>query len=295
MCGMVGIYCITNKVNNKVYIGESVDIAARIRQHKYDLAHNIHVNKHLQAAWNFYGEDNFNFSVVEVLPNDCPSELRFAKEALWIDKFGGVNSDLNYNLITGFGFGGHSEESKKKMSESLKSKYRDMPHPSKGRKDSEETKRKKSITHKGKKHSAETKLKIGESQKGKHISVEHREKLRQLHLGKPGYMKGKHFSKEFCEHNRIAHLGIKPTDEARRHIAEACRNAIHMPVVQLSLCGDVIQRFRSVAEASRVSGCPYGCIYDTCKGRQNTGRGYRWEFITKEEYINSSMRAENKV
>ena len=55
---VVGIYCIRNKINNKYYIGQSIDIKNRWKEHKYNLRHNKHVNNKLQNAWNKYGEKN---------------------------------------------------------------------------------------------------------------------------------------------------------------------------------------------------------------------------------------------
>ena len=54
---MIGIYKIENKVNGKVYIGQSVNIKKRWKQHKYELNSNNHVNKHLQASWNKYKQN----------------------------------------------------------------------------------------------------------------------------------------------------------------------------------------------------------------------------------------------
>jgi len=58
---------ILNKVNNKWYVGSSVNILReRWPHHKSALRYNKHHCKHLQNAWNKYGEDNFEFHVVEL-------------------------------------------------------------------------------------------------------------------------------------------------------------------------------------------------------------------------------------
>ena len=60
-----GIYMILNKVNGKIYIGKAIDIERmRWEQHKRRLRDNKHDNKHLQNAWNKYGEINFEFSIL---------------------------------------------------------------------------------------------------------------------------------------------------------------------------------------------------------------------------------------
>lgn len=60
-----GIYGIRNIVNGKIYVGQTKDFKHRWREHVRELNHNIHHNKHLQNAWNKYGEENFEFFVIE--------------------------------------------------------------------------------------------------------------------------------------------------------------------------------------------------------------------------------------
>jgi group I intron endonuclease len=64
---MRGIYKITNKINNKVYIGETLDIRRRWGEHKDNLKNNTHHSYKLQNDWNKYGEKNFEFEIISVL------------------------------------------------------------------------------------------------------------------------------------------------------------------------------------------------------------------------------------
>lgn len=59
------VYKITNIINNKYYIGSTVDFKNRKRQHLSELKNNKHDNKHLQASFNKYGEEAFSFEVIE--------------------------------------------------------------------------------------------------------------------------------------------------------------------------------------------------------------------------------------
>lgn len=60
-----GIYKIVNITNSKVYIGQSNNIKKRWTEHRSALNNNRHVNVHLQNAWNKYGENNFEFVIIE--------------------------------------------------------------------------------------------------------------------------------------------------------------------------------------------------------------------------------------
>jgi len=60
-----GIYRITNKLNNKRYIGSAIDLAARWRTHRFRLSNNNHHSIKLQRSWSKHGEDTFTFEVLE--------------------------------------------------------------------------------------------------------------------------------------------------------------------------------------------------------------------------------------
>lgn len=56
-----GIYMILNKINGKKYIGSSISLTKRWKNHLYRLRGNKHPTPHLQAAYNKHGEENFEF------------------------------------------------------------------------------------------------------------------------------------------------------------------------------------------------------------------------------------------
>lgn len=64
---MKGIYKITNKINNKIYIGESLDILRRWKEHRETLAEGKHHNYKLQNDYNKYGAEAFKYELICVL------------------------------------------------------------------------------------------------------------------------------------------------------------------------------------------------------------------------------------
>ena len=88
---------IKNLVNGKVYIGQTtMRFVKRFWHHQWMLNHNRHDNVHLQSAWNKYGEDNFEFSVIYVLENN---ENLDNLEKDYIAKYNAIN--FGYNIQTG--------------------------------------------------------------------------------------------------------------------------------------------------------------------------------------------------
>lgn len=84
-----GIYYITNRINNKVYIGSSVNIPKRWEKHKDQLNKGIHINQALQEDWDKYGEGNFKFDVVRQCDEKDLKyvELKEINENWWDDLY----------------------------------------------------------------------------------------------------------------------------------------------------------------------------------------------------------------
>ena len=89
------IYKIVNKVNNKCYVGQSKDYNKRFQEHRWALKNNKHENACLQNAWNKYGEENFDFVVIEDLTSDYNS-----LEKYWIKELNSVTPN-GYNILKG--------------------------------------------------------------------------------------------------------------------------------------------------------------------------------------------------
>ena len=63
---IIGVYKILNIINLKYYIGYSINIDKRFKQHKKALENNKHLNILLQRSYNKYGIENFKFDFIHI-------------------------------------------------------------------------------------------------------------------------------------------------------------------------------------------------------------------------------------
>ena len=87
-----GIYKITDLITDQVYIGQSVDIDRRLKEHiKAGLGIDTTATNVLYKAMLKDGVQNFTFQLMEA----CPKEQLNSKEAYWIDMFSSDKYGLN--------------------------------------------------------------------------------------------------------------------------------------------------------------------------------------------------------
>lgn len=112
-----GVYLISNNVNGKCYVGSSIHLTQRRKEHFSRLMHNKHENIHLQNAYNKYGREAFEFEILEILSiDDNIKENLLKREQFWIDN---LKPEYNILLVAGSNLGyHHSDETKQKISKS---------------------------------------------------------------------------------------------------------------------------------------------------------------------------------
>lgn len=88
---MIGIYAIVNKHNRKVYVGQSVNIQKRFKQHMDALERSSHHSKKLQKDYDELGIGNFTFEIIEL----CTKEQLDEKEKDWMTKFDSIRNGYN--------------------------------------------------------------------------------------------------------------------------------------------------------------------------------------------------------
>ena len=121
------IYKITNKINNKIYIGQTKKtIEQRFQEHLKKAK--IHTNRYLYDAMNKYGYDNFMVSQIE----ECSNNKLDEREIYWIAYYKSNNKKYGYNMTAGGGGGDTwtnnpcKEEMSKKLSQAQKGKKHKM-------------------------------------------------------------------------------------------------------------------------------------------------------------------------
>ena len=114
---MVGVYLIYSELDhNKCYIGSSINVERRLRQHFSLLKSNKHGNKKMQNYANKYGVDKLNSCILSVHNDISGEELRVIEKNNIIY----LNGLEGFNLTAETSYSSQTEESKRKISEKAK-------------------------------------------------------------------------------------------------------------------------------------------------------------------------------
>jgi group I intron endonuclease len=159
-----GIYCYTNKINGKKYVGQSINLRTRRREMKYERSYAFY------GALTKYGIENFDYEILEY----CEVEQLNDRETFWIAHYQTFPPELGlgYNLTSGGLRCEVSDETRKKQSIVRKALNIVWTHGLKGDKN---------------------------PRYGKPLSDEHKLVLSECHSGEKHWQFGKHVSKETSE------------------------------------------------------------------------------------------------
>ena len=179
---MAGVYKIVNHFDGKVYYGSAANtFQKRLKDHRNMLNNGTHDNTHLQRAYHKYGVSNFEFMIAEIVcrPNECTDEefdlIVLAHEQKYLDEHWD-NCRRCYNICR-------------------------IANNCSGRKDSEETRKRKSESRKGNKNPFY----------GKTYTNEARALISASKVGKK-------LSPEACRNISEGHKGLKRTPEQRANM-----------------------------------------------------------------------------
>lgn len=154
----------------KIYIGQTMK---SLTERACKNGSNYKDCTHFYNAIKYYGQDNFNG---EILKDNLTKDEADYWESYYIAYYDSTNPDIGYNIE----FGGHqgpiSQETRKKISDKAKERYKDpTKNPMYGKHCSEEAKKKMREKNSGKKCQCY----------GMHLSQETKDKISKAHIGKP--------------------------------------------------------------------------------------------------------------
>jgi len=234
--------------NGKVYIGQTGNFKARMREHK-----NSKANYTVSRAIRKYGWENIQTEILLT----CGAQIDMY-ERQYIRLLKSNEKELGYNVESGGNLKKFvSLETRKKLSETHKGLLAGEKHPMYG-------KIGELSWNYGKTHSEETKQKMSKSAKGKKFSAEHVKNMSLVRKGK------------------------EVKEEVRQKISEAMKGKNSKVVLQFSLNGDFIKEWKSTREAEKKLSICKGTISAVClKAKQQingniyerkSAGGFKWEY-----------------
>lgn len=124
------MYKITNQINNKVYIGQTIDVGARWSAHKSKAKIENPV-QYISRAIAKYGAENFVFETIVICrTQEDADEI----ESILIYQYDSRDKQFGYNIKPGGNVAPHSEETKQKQSQATFNQIATKGHPAQGTK-----------------------------------------------------------------------------------------------------------------------------------------------------------------
>lgn len=267
---MYKVYKHENLINGKVYIG----ITSMNVKRRWENGNGYAKQPLFGRAIQKYGWHSFSH---EVLYDGLSKEEAEQKEIELIAVYKSNNPEYGYNIQNGGNtLGKHSEETRKKISES-----------NKGRIVTPEQRLKISKALKGQKISPETRTKISNSLQGEKC----------YWYGKTGPTKGRKAPPEELKRRSEAHKGQAVSEETKKKISEALKgeksvwygkkhtdesiakmkeNANNRRMVRCIETGII---YDSIHDAGNKNNINYRNIHSVCAGKRNIAGGFHWEYV----------------
>lgn len=265
------IYKITNKINNKIYIGKTEnDIALRWQQHIYNMSNGVQY--YLYNAMRKYGLENFTF---EILESNLEGEKLSEKEVEYIKLY---NSSVNgYNMTVG------GEGVTKYSHENIKNKYLELEDLNKTAayfKCSTAT-----VRRVLKEYNLYTNF--NNQDFAKPVFQYHLTQNILLNkydsLGSAAKALNKNnisAIKQACEKTISQAYGYRWSYENNIQNLPKAKSGVTRKVLQLDKdTEEIIQIYNSASEAAKKLHCDSSSIQKVCRGKRKTCAGYKWKYI----------------
>lgn len=252
------IYLVTNSINGKMYVGQTIKTPTKRWNEHCSEAKICRDDNYFHNAIRKYGKDAFT---VKVLESNIPKNMLNDRESFWIAKYKTFGN--GYNLTSGGGQAFFvSAETRTRIGNSVRGEKNGFY---------------------GRKHNLTTlgtcKRVYQFNQKGELVGE-------YISTGEAARITGFDFSKiaAVCRGGRgrrsyrgfvWSYLNEEPSIHHLRKIQKA-----KTPVRQLTKDGKLVQQFASAAEAAASLGKPHGATNITacCRGRLKSSCGFRWEY-----------------
>lgn len=251
------IYKYTNKINGKVYIGQTINERRRKREHRL-----AKQSCPFHSAIRKYGFDNFQYTVLFKIScnnqQDLVNTLNF-KEINCIKFFRSFDRNFGYNLT----YGGEGTIANSEMRKIISLRVSGKGNPMYGRHHTKEVRDKLSSFHKGRKMPIGFSERQSELHKGVPFTEEHKRNLSKS-------LKGRVVSEETKRKQSIAMSG-------RPNLA------VSVPIIQFNMNGEYVAEYRSFRYAEEVTGIGWTNIRNCCvksrNGNNNISAGnYIWRY-----------------
>ena len=247
---MFQIYKISNNLNNKVYIGSSIDVERRWRQHKEASINekDHHYNYPLMIAFREFGIANFTFEVVDTLPD---YQAMIQAEHDWIIKENCVVPN-GYNQTNNTNSPMFDPNVAKKMSDTKRDKY--------GKRVSEIDLNGNiidvwdSLAEAGEKTGLD-RFKISDVCNGRRLTT------------------GDRVFRFLDEEENIIIPEVKVNQVQTNRITKTSRK-----VIKMDDNNNILQTYDSVALAAADNNCDASAISKVCKGKRNKCGGFKWMY-----------------
>lgn len=237
------IYKYTNRINGKVYIGQTTNEEKRKKDHR-----GAYIDSPFHRAIRKYGFENFDYEVVFETISSDPDRLKFllnTMEIYFIRKYNSYGKG-GYNCTLGGGGSlgrKQTEEAKRKIS--VKNT---------GRVPSEETRKKMSIASKN--MSAETRRKLSIAGTGRKHTEEAKRKISEKNKGKP-----KNFSEEWKQ---------KHLERTSKLTAQYTKDGVLVCTYKSTREAVTLNNYGKYADTS---------IQKCANGKIKSAYGYIWRYI----------------
>ena len=282
----MGFIYLATSPSVKTYVGQTIrNIDERFKEHQKEYSG----CPAFAAAIKKHGWENFIIDYYE-----CPDD-ELDKHETWLIRLMGTLAPGGYNLKEGGSHGKHSEESKKKLSDSNTGKIRTEETKKKiseaqiGEKNHQYGKIGKLHHNYGKTLSEETKKKLSEAKlgekhhmHGKQLSKETKNRMSESKIGENCYWYGKQHTEETKKKISNVHLGKQLSTETKNKISEAMSGEKHhasKKVYQYDISGKYIQYFGSCREAERSLGKKSCNITACARGEKKSAYGFYWSYV----------------